>query len=82
MNAQCPHFGTAVSHGMWTSGQTGPMKVSHQTLFMRHALQGRRSVGFREFFQQRARAANGFFDLPERVAAVSRVAGTEYRVVS
>src|ERR1700739_2773423 len=82
VNAHCFHFGTTVSHGMWTSGQTGPMKICHQTFFVRHALQWRRKVGFREFFQQRARAANGFFDLPERVAAVSRVPSTEYRVVS
>jgi hypothetical protein len=54
---------------MWTSGQTGSMKVGYQTFFMRHAFQWRGNVGLRKFFQQRARAADGFFDLPERVAS-------------
>ena len=46
-------------------------KVSDETLFVGHALQGRRKVGFRKFFQQRAGAANGFFDLPEGVATMA-----------
>jgi len=77
MDAECFHFGTAVRHGMRTSGQTGAMEVGDEALFVSHALQRGRGVGFGEFFQQRAGAANSFFDLPEGVATVACVTSTE-----
>jgi hypothetical protein len=62
-------------------GQASAVEVGDQALFMGHPLQRRRSIGFGKFFQQWPRAADGFFDLPEGVAAMElRVPTSERRI--
>ena len=72
----------AVSHGMRADGESGAAEIGNQTLFMVHALERRRRIGLGQFFQQRPRAANRTFHLPESVAAVKQVSSTWYRVPS
>jgi len=52
-------------------------------LFVVHALQRRRRIGFRQFIQQRPRTTHSAFHLPESIAAMKlRVLSTWYRVPS
>ena len=66
---------------MWSDRETGAVEVGDKALFVRHLRKWRGRIGLRKFFEQRARAANGFLDLPECVAAMeeSRVASPELR---
>lgn|SRR5580693_3291018 len=80
MDAESLHFGAVVSHGMWSDGEAGAVEVGDETLFVRHLREWRRRIGLGKVFEQRARAADGFFDLPESVAAVEF--GRQFRVSS
>jgi hypothetical protein len=59
--------------------EAGAVEVGDQALFVIHGLEWRGGVGLGMIFEQRARAADGAFDLPEGIAAMKSKFTTETR---